>query len=65
MYAIRSYYVAEADCVKLAVSELVCIGVIDAETPILDSCRERVEKAYPAYFDTYDEIETVKRNNFV
>lgn len=51
---------AEADCVKLAVSELVRIGVIDAETPILDSCRERVEKAYPAYFDTYDEIETVK-----
>lgn len=63
------YFCAEGDafwsmteeaCVKLAVSELVRIGVIDAETPVLDSCRERVEKAYPAYFDTYGEIETVK-----
>jgi len=51
---------SEAACVELAVSELVRIGVIGADTPVLDSCRERVEKAYPAYFDSYDEIETVK-----
>ncbi|HWQ97889.1 MAG TPA: NAD(P)/FAD-dependent oxidoreductase [Clostridia bacterium] len=51
---------SEADCVALAVKELIQIGVIGADTPVLDSCRERVEKAYPAYFDTYDEIDTVK-----
>jgi protoporphyrinogen oxidase len=50
----------EADCIALAVRELIQIGVIGADTPVLDSCRERVEKAYPAYFDTYDEIDTVK-----
>ena len=35
-------------------------GIICADTPILSSCRERVQKAYPAYFDTYDEIDTLK-----
>ena len=51
---------SEQDCVSLAVEELVRVGIISRETTILDSCRERVEKAYPAYFDTYDEIERLK-----
>jgi protoporphyrinogen oxidase len=51
---------AEDACVQYAVGELIKIGVIDADTPVLDSCRERVEKAYPSYFDTYDEVDTVK-----
>ena len=51
---------SEQDCVSLAVDELIRVGIISRETAILDSCRERVEKAYPAYFDTYDEIDKLK-----
>lgn len=42
----------EAECVDFAVKELVKMGVID-EGSVLDSHRELVKKAYPAYFDTY------------
>lgn len=43
----------EKECVDMAVSELISMGVLTSETEILDSHRERVKKAYPAYFDTY------------
>jgi len=46
----------EEDCVAFAVGELRKIGVIGSDAKILGSCRERVKKAYPAYFDTYSEI---------
>lgn len=49
----------ESACVNLAVSELKRIGVIDVNAKILDSHRERIQKAYPAYFDTYDELPKV------
>ena len=44
---------SEEECVRFGISELRKIGVINEQTKILESCRERVEKAYPAYFDTY------------
>ncbi len=47
----------EEECVKKAVSELVSMGVINSSTKILDSHRERVQKAYPAYFDTYSRMD--------
>ena len=40
--------------------ELTRIGVLEAGTPILDQCRERVCKAYPAYFDAYAQIDQLK-----
>ncbi|MBO4290459.1 MAG: FAD-dependent oxidoreductase, partial [Lachnospiraceae bacterium] len=48
---------SEEECVRLAVKELQKIGVIDQNTKVMESCRERVRKAYPAYFDTYDELD--------
>lgn len=42
-----------------AENELRKMKIID--TNVLDSCCIRVEKAYPAYFDSYKEIETVKK----
>ena len=48
---------SEDECVAFAVKELKSMGVIDADAEILDSHRERVQKAYPAYFDTYDRID--------
>lgn len=47
----------EKSCVEMAVGELKSMGVIDADAEILDSHREKVQKAYPAYFDTYDRID--------
>ena len=44
-------------CVEMATAELRKIGVIDENVKILETCRERVQKAYPAYFDTYSEID--------
>ncbi len=47
----------ENACVDFAVKELKSMGVIDADAKVLDSHRERVQKAYPAYFDTYERID--------
>ena len=41
---------------RLGVSELEKIGVLEAGEPVLDWHVEKVRKAYPAYFDTYDRI---------
>ena len=55
------YFCAEGDnfwnmtdeeCIQLASKELESMGVIDS-ADILDSHREKIKKAYPAYFDTY------------
>lgn len=51
---------SEEDSVALAVEELVRIGMLAKDAPILSSCRERVPKAYPAYFDSYDQIDQIK-----
>lgn len=48
---------SEAECVDMAVNELKIMGIIAEDAKVLDSHREKVAKAYPAYFDTYDEID--------
>ncbi len=50
----------DSDFIDFAIQELVKIGVIDADN-VLDSVRLRVKKAYPAYFDTYAQFDTVKQ----
>ena len=42
---------------ELGVAELVRMGVLNAGDPVRDSHVEKVKKAYPAYFDTYSEID--------
>lgn len=44
---------------QFAVKELVHLGFINNKD-VLDSTIVRMEKAYPAYFGTYDKFETVK-----
>ena len=46
----------DAAAETFAVKELVKMGVIDSPDQVLDSHREKVRKAYPAYFDTYARI---------
>ena len=47
---------ADGDFAAFAVREMVTMGLIASETEALDTHVERVKKAYPAYFDTYDRI---------
>ena len=44
---------------EFAVQEMIKIGLIENPDDILDTHLERVKKAYPAYFDTYNEIDTL------
>lgn len=51
---------SDEDFTEMAIAELRQIGVLGAQTPILDSVRLRVKKAYPAYFGTYVEFGKVR-----
>lgn len=48
----------DKEFINFAINELQSIGIIDKED-VLDSHREKVKKAYPAYFDTYSQIDTL------
>ena len=48
---------SEDQLLNFAKDELIKIGIISKETEIKDYHREEVKKAYPAYFDTYSELD--------
>lgn len=50
---------SEKDCVDYAVKDLLKMGVISSADDVMDYHQERVKKAYPAYFDTYQDIDQV------
>lgn len=45
---------------ELGKQEMVTMGLINRVEDVLDCHVERVKKAYPAYFDTYAQIETLR-----
>ena len=47
--------------IKMAIDELCSIQVIDKED-VIDATEEKVEKAYPAYFDSYKDIAEVQKD---
>ncbi|ADL33274.1 flavin containing amine oxidoreductase [Butyrivibrio proteoclasticus B316] len=47
----------EDEFAKMAIDEMVKLGLIDNASEVIDYHMERVKKAYPAYFDTYDEMD--------
>ena len=47
----------DEECIAFATNELVKMGVISDKSDVKDAHREKVKKAYPAYFDTYSEID--------
>lgn len=57
----RFWTMSDREFTDLAVGELRQIGVLGAETPVLDSVRIKVKKAYPAYFGTYAEFGVVRQ----
>lgn len=44
---------------ELAIREMVEMELIDSASDVIDYHAERVKKAYPAYFDTYEHIDTL------
>ena len=52
---------SEKDFSEFGVSEMLKIGLIESADDVLDTHLEYVKKAYPAYFDTYDEMDTLRR----
>ena len=50
----------DEDFAKMAVKEMVTMGLIGSESEVIDSHVERVKKAYPAYFDTYDRMDELR-----
>ena len=50
---------SEEDFSKLGVEEMVRMGLIDSADEVIDTHAESVKKAYPAYFDTYNEMDTL------
>lgn len=48
----------DEECIELAINELVKMDVINKED-VIDSHRERIQKAYPAYFDGYDHMDDI------
>jgi protoporphyrinogen oxidase len=49
----------DQEFIDFAIDEMVTIGVID-KANVLDAFRLKVEKAYPAYFDAYEQFPIVK-----
>ena len=47
----------EEEFAKVGVEEMIRIGIINSADEVLDVHMEKVKKAYPAYFDTYDQID--------
>lgn len=47
---------SDEEFIKFAIEELVKIKIIDKEN-VLDAHREKIKKAYPAYFDTYENMD--------
>lgn len=52
----KFWNMSDAACIRFAGKELVKMGILSSTDEIIDAHREKVKKAYPAYFDTYAEI---------
>lgn len=48
---------SEEEFSQFAIKEIIQLGLINDESYILDTHMEKVKKAYPAYFDTYHDID--------
>ena len=45
---------------KMAIEEMAKISIIEDDSEVMDYHVERVKKAYPAYFDTYEHIDDLR-----
>jgi len=56
----KLWSMSDDDFAKMAIKEMVKINVLDNEDEVIDYHVERVKKAYPAYFDTYEKIDDLR-----
>ncbi len=56
----RMWSLDNDDFARKAIREMVKMGLINDKDEVMDYHVERVKKAYPAYFDTYDHIEELR-----
>ena len=47
----------EDEFAKFGIGEMVKMGLIDKAEDVIDYHMEKVKKAYPAYFDTYKDMD--------
>jgi len=47
----------EDEFAEMAIKEMVTLNLISSADEVIDYHMERVKKAYPAYFDTYEEMD--------
>ena len=48
---------SEDEFAKFAIEDMINLGLIDSAGSVLDYHEEKVKKAYPAYFDTYERMD--------
>lgn len=53
----KFWNLSDRDTILFATGELVKMGIIARNATVYAAHREKVKKAYPAYFDTYDEMD--------
>ena len=51
---------SDDDFGKMGIQEMVKMKLIDSESDVIDYHVERVKKAYPAYFDTYENMDDLR-----
>lgn len=54
------WQMSEKEFSDFAVKEMVKMGLIDSPSQVMDTHMEKVKKAYPAYFDTYKDIDELR-----
>lgn len=50
----------DANFAQIAINEMVTMGLINSKEEVMDFHVERVKKAYPAYFDTYEHMDELR-----
>ena len=50
---------SEKEFSKVAIDEMICLGLIERYEDVMDVHMEKVKKAYPAYFDSYSQIDVL------
>ena len=56
----QMWSMTDADFAEMAIREMVAMGLINDSAEVIDSHVERVKKAYPAYFDTYEHMDDLR-----
>ena len=49
----------DEEFIAMAIDELVKMGIIESKEDVIDATRQKVKKAYPAYFGSYDHFDKV------